>query len=104
MKWFTLLLFSLFTITTKLTAQVNPKIPDWVNKIELRKTPLIDKNKVTGGYFYLLIDEQHNTVTRQNYFHYAKAIINEEALTNASQLEFSYDPLIKEEYCILQKL
>lgn len=92
MKWFTLLLFFTVTLHLQLTAQVNPKIPDWVNKIEVGKETLKDKRKVIGGYYYLLLEEQHNTINRQNYFHYAKAIINEEALTNASQIEFSYDP------------
>jgi hypothetical protein len=92
MKWLILLLLMSFTALLPLAAQVNTKIPDWVNKIDIRKDAFIDKNKVMDGYYYLLVDEQHNTLTRQNYYHYAKAILNEEALTSVSQIEFSYDP------------
>jgi hypothetical protein len=92
MKWLLFLLSIPFIAAIELTAQVNPKVPDWVNKIEVKKDAFIDKNKAVNGYYYLLLDEQHNTVARQNYYHYAKAIVNEEALTNVSQIEFSYDP------------
>lgn len=87
-----LFLLSFFAFTGSLFSQLNPKIPAWVNKIEIRKNPPVNKNEVVEGYYYLLFDEQYNTLTKENYYHYAKAVVNEEALTSISQIEFSYDP------------
>ena len=93
MNRFSCFLFLFFFILNNcITAQVNPKIPAWVNTVEIRNTHAVNKNDITEGYYYLLFDEQYNTLVRENYFHYAKQIVNEEALTSVSQIEFSYDP------------
>lgn len=89
-RYFLFLLHFFFTIAP-LTAQIDLKIPDWVNKIE-PKPVSINKKDVVDGYYYALIDEQYNSIAKQYYFHYAQAIVNEEALTTISQIEFSYDP------------
>lgn len=83
------ILFSFFIVS--LTAQIDTKVPDWVTPVEVKNIP-VNKNDVTGGYYYSLLDEQYNTITKQNYYHYAKVILSEDALTTASQIEFTFDP------------
>lgn len=97
MNRFLILIFSSFIFVSSLSAQVDTKIPEWVNKIEIKNIP-INKNDVVEGFYYSLIDEQYNTILKQNYFHYSKVIVNEEALTKASQIEFSYDPAYEKAY------
>lgn len=94
MKFHFLLLFYFVSLVNHSPAQINRKIPDWVVPVAVKASDrnTISKKDVTEGYCYLLIDEQHHTPSRQNYYHYAKYIVNEEALTSVSQIEFSYDP------------
>lgn len=92
MKWYLPFWFLFITLFYHSSAQITTKIPDWVNPIEVKKNTSINTHDVSDGYYYVLFDEQYNTILRQNYFHYAKYILNEEALTSVSQIEFSYDP------------
>lgn len=92
MKWYLPFLFLFIVLTRPSFAQINTKIPEWVHPVEIRKNISIQTRDVSDGYYYALFDEQYNTILRQNYFHYAKHILNEEALTSVSQIEFSYDP------------
>lgn len=91
MKWY-LPLWLLVVLTHPSFAQINTKIPEWVSPIEVKKNISINTRDVSDGYYFVLFDEQYNTILHQTYFHYAKHILNEEALTTASQIEFSYDP------------
>ncbi len=82
----------LFIFHNQLASQINKIIPDWVKLVDVRSVTTIDKNQIKNGFYYLLLDEQYNTIKKQNYFHYASMAITEEALTNVAQIEFSYDP------------
>lgn len=86
-----LVLLFVFIINT-LSAQINPKIPDWVNIIDIKNVGPVNKNQIKEGFYYIIIDEQYNTIKKHNYFHFAKSVLTEEALTDVSQIEFSYDP------------
>jgi transglutaminase-like putative cysteine protease len=92
MKWYLPFWFLFSVLFHHSSAQINTKIPDWITPIEVNKHSSINTGEVTDGYYYVLFDEQYNTISRQHYFHYAKRIVNEEALTSVSQIEFSYDP------------
>lgn len=73
-------------------SQINPKTPAWVNVEELNKSSSINPDEVRDGYYYMLLDEQYNTIQKHNYFHYATKIISETGLDYASQIEINYDP------------
>lgn len=73
-------------------SQINPSIPKWVKIIEIKNIPPVNKNQIKDGYNYILLDEQYNTTTFENYFHYATTAITENALLDVSQLEISFDP------------
>ncbi len=84
--------FCAFILTDTLHAQISTSIPQWVNKIGIEDIGVVNKKQVKDGYHYVMVDEQYHTVKKHNYFHYAISAITEEALTNVSQIEFSYDP------------
>jgi hypothetical protein len=73
-------------------SQIDPKTPSWVNVEVIDKAKTINQNEVRDGYYYLLVDEQYNTLQKQNYFHYATKIVSEAGLDYASQIEINYDP------------
>jgi hypothetical protein len=45
-----------------------------------------------GSTYYLLMDDQENTVTEENYIHYAYKILSNEGIQDMSDLSFEYDP------------
>jgi hypothetical protein len=75
-----------------LSAQINSVVPTWVSQIDIKTVPQVSKKQITDGYYYVLLDEQRNNEKKHGFYHYAVCAINEEALTNVSQIEFSYDP------------
>lgn len=87
-------LFPLFFILlfNSITAQINTFIPDWVKPIDAKSVGAVNKKQIKEGYYYSLFDEQYNVVKKHSYFHYAISVLTEEALTDVSQIEFSYDP------------
>ena len=99
MKNYLLSLIALLFIIEQTEAQIITKTPSWIVPITFTNTA-VNKNLVKDGYYYLMIDEQYNTVKGEGYFHYALSAITEEALVNVSQFEFKFDPSIKREYFI----
>ena len=91
-------LFCIFITTNTVNAQVNPIIPGWINKLDIKSIGQVNKKQVKNGFYYILVDEQHNTIKKQSYFHYAVSALNEEALVDVSQIEFSYDPTYEKAY------
>lgn len=87
-------LFSLFFLLlfNSIVSQINSVIPDWVKSIDVKSVGTVNKKQIKEGYYYSLFDEQYNVVKKHSYFHYAISVLTEEALTDVSQIEFSYDP------------
>lgn len=85
-----LYLVAFFALSVK--AQINTQIPKWVNLIDIKNIGSVNKNQIKDGYYYLLLDEQFNEITHQRYIHFAKSALTEEALTQVSQVELSYNP------------
>lgn len=73
-------------------AQINVIKPNWVVVNDSKQIAAINKNEVQDGYYYVLVDEQYNQSKKQFFVHYAVSALTPEALTNVSQLEFTYDP------------
>lgn len=61
-------------------------------------TPVnFDKDAIPGagqesGFYYLLIDEQENTLHQESYVHYAYKILTNEGIQEMSDLSVEYDP------------
>ena len=87
-------LFSLFFILlfNGIIAQINSIIPDWVKSIDIKSVGNVNKKQIKEGYYYVLFDEQFHVAKKHSYYHYAISVLAEEALTDVSQIEFSYDP------------
>jgi len=79
-------------LCNSLNAQINTLIPDWVKPLDVKSVGAVNKKQVKEGYYYVLFDEQFNVPKKHCYYHYALSILTEEALTEVSQIEFSYDP------------
>ncbi len=90
MKYFSCLLFLLLFNCS--VAQINPVIPDWVKPIDVKSVGAVNKKQIKEGYYYSLFDEQFHVTKKHSYYHYAISVLAEEALTDVSQIEFSYDP------------
>jgi transglutaminase-like putative cysteine protease len=90
MKHLSFLFFLL--LFNSIVAQINPLIPDWVKPIDVKSVGAVNKKQIKEGYYYALFDEQFHVPKRHNYYHYAISVLAEEALTDVSQIEFSYDP------------
>ena len=73
-------------------AQNKSAIPAWVSPVGIDNIATVNKKQIKDGYYYVLSDEQFNTIKRHSYFHYAIVAVTEEALVNVSQIEFNYDP------------
>lgn len=86
------LLFALLFLFNQSFSQINTTIPDWVEIVDVKIVNNINKHEINGGIYYLLIDNQYNTIERHKYIHFASKAITEEALVEVSQIEFSYDP------------
>ena len=91
MKYLSFFLFFLLLFNC-ISAQINPVIPDWVKPIDIKSVGTVNKKQIKEGYYYVLFDEQFHTPKKHSYYHYAISVLAEEALTDVSQIEFSYDP------------
>lgn len=86
------LFLTLFIISTSLRGQIGVPIPEWVKPVKFAETT-VNKNLVKDGYYYVLVDEQYNTIKQHSFFRYALSATTEEALTTISQIEFKFDPV-----------
>lgn len=85
---FVLLLFCI----TNLFSQINPATPAWVTNEDLSKVGSINTRDIKDGYYYLLVEEEYNSVIKQSYYRYATKIVSEPGLSATSQIEIAYDP------------
>jgi transglutaminase-like putative cysteine protease len=46
----------------------------------------------TSGYYYLLVNQQNNTILSQSYNHFALKILNAEGLNTTSEISVEFDP------------
>ncbi len=69
--------------------------PDWVKQIEYI-TQIKDTSVASGGYYDLLVDEQHNQITNEVYSRYAQLVISEKGLGNITPIYISFDPSFQE--------
>lgn len=84
------LLFLLFVFTG--FSQINREIPKWVIMEDIKTIGNINNKEVKDGYYFVMANEQYNTILKQNFFHYATKATTEAGLSNTSQIEVSYDP------------
>lgn len=87
--------FILFILFISGFAQTFTGIPAWVKIENIPVTESIDSKNVKEGYYYVLLDEQYNTVLKHDYFHYATKVVSNVGLEHVSQIEISYDPLFQ---------
>jgi transglutaminase-like putative cysteine protease len=67
-------------------------VPSWVKPISIPNNDKVAERDVSGGYHYLLLDDQRHVATNTFYHHVALNIINDVGVQNASEIETSYDP------------
>ncbi|MBI2268987.1 MAG: DUF3857 domain-containing protein [Bacteroidetes bacterium] len=83
--------FVFFNIFIGGFSQTYMGIPSWV-KIENLKETGVDPKSIKEGYYYVLIDEQFNTVLKHDFYHYATKAVSEIGLDFTSQIEIEFDP------------
>ncbi|MBT1703235.1 DUF3857 domain-containing protein [Chryseosolibacter indicus] len=87
----------LFAIALSLTAFAQPdhikfaNASPWVEPITYNEKGKPDAGQ-GSGYYYLLSDEQENTITQEDYYHYAYVILTSEGVQEMSDLNFNFDP------------
>ncbi|MDG1805191.1 DUF3857 domain-containing protein [Flavicella sp.] len=92
MKKYLFLLF-LISISTKSVAQINfGKAPKWVKKTNNQKFDSLENSKLSQGIHYLLVDNQVNLLTQENYSKNSFKIINNSGIQNISTISIKYDP------------
>jgi len=67
-------------------------LPAWVKMQDVFTVPPVNIEHSNNGYYYLLFEEQYNTILKQNFFHYAQKITSESGSQSCAQVETSYDP------------
>jgi transglutaminase-like putative cysteine protease len=63
--------------------------PGWIKKFTFDNDA---KTPPSGGFYYLLIDNQVNVTTSERYFHEAYKILNSEGMQDMADLSVDYDP------------
>jgi hypothetical protein len=63
----------------------------WVETISFNTQSRPEIGQGSSSY-YLLLDEQENTITQEDYYHYAYTILNTEGVQEMSDLSFDFDP------------
>jgi hypothetical protein len=71
------------------------KKADWVKDIKYNSTAKPDAEQ-RSSYYYLLIDDQENTVAQEAYQHIAYVILTSEGIQEMADLQFDFDPAYEE--------
>lgn len=79
-------------------AQIKKELPKWIMQEDITPIQPINTNSVRDGYYYILVDEQFNTIQKQNYYHYAIKATTEAGVNSISQIEITYDPSYQKAY------
>jgi len=99
----TFLLFSLFItsfIISQSSADTTNSVSkrnagDWVIYHHPKQPKDTPKDKIKGGVYYLLVDNQirvQDNRQAESYSHYAELIVNQQGLENSSQINIRFDP------------
>jgi hypothetical protein len=67
------------------------KQPDWVTTVTYSENTA-DPSTIGGGYYYLLVDRQHQVEKQEVFRHFAIKVLSEKGLQSASSIEETYDP------------
>lgn len=89
-KLFLLMVFLLPVMAGAANVTKGP-VPAWVNSIRPDINASVPLGEVSGGAYYLLIDNQENAGSRTRYYHFALKIFNQTGAQNNSQVRFLYD-------------
>lgn len=68
---------------------------DWIEPVAFNSKANPEDHERTSSY-YLLIDEQENTIRREDYYHYVYKILTTEGIQDMSDLSFEFDPMFQE--------
>lgn len=63
----------------------------WIESISYNDSATPPEGQ-SSSYFYLLLDEQENTITKEDYYHYAYKILTSEGIQEMSDLSVGFDP------------
>ena len=74
---------------SKVSISAPPKWVDVISLAAIRMDAPIDQNAKAR---YLLVNSQDHWERNENYYHYARAILNEEGVQNETELSFTFDP------------
>ncbi len=70
---------------------LNEKAPGWINILPFSEK-VNDTTNTSGGYYFLLVDQQHDAESQETYRRYATKILTEKGLAFASTINVSFDP------------
>lgn len=85
-------IFTFFIALFSSFSQTFTAVPTWVKAENVQESSEIDTRNIKAGYYYVLADEQFNTVLKQNFYHYATKAVSNIGLDYTSQIEISYEP------------
>lgn len=87
-----LVVASLF-LACNIHAKINyTKTPEWVQPQKLNPMDTIPEDQIKKGTYYVLIDRQINTITKQSYFHYAYRVATKQGVQDNSEISVNYCP------------
>ncbi len=82
-------------VANVLMAQKNVVIeplPGWVTNVQAPETGSPGMEDSSAGTLWLLADEQYDVARQATFMHYARKILNAEALQDESKLSWTFDP------------
>jgi transglutaminase-like putative cysteine protease len=91
MRFYFTAVLLLFAIVSVAQSRINqgPE-PKWVRSYEYNTK--FDSSGTSGGYIYLLVSQQHNVESRENYMKVAMKVLSDNGLGSVSSINEFFDP------------
>ncbi|QIL42124.1 DUF2569 family protein [Pedobacter sp. HDW13] len=80
-----------FAIAQKGKVDINPQLPNWLQKVNVMNNKPAYKN-IQDGYYLFLVEKQNNLESKEQYSHIIREISNSTGVQNGSEISVSYDP------------
>jgi transglutaminase-like putative cysteine protease len=89
---FSFTIISHFSATAQVSATTIASVPPWVKGVPFDLNARASDEASTGGFYYLLIDQQENVATQEVFGHYAYALLTSQGVQELSNINVAYDP------------
>ena len=67
--------------------------PSWLYPVKIDPSKKADLANISNGYYLEIVDEQINIITKTDYRHFIRHIVNESGVQNASEVSVNFSPL-----------